>query len=295
MMRKTLLLLAISSLIIMFAGCSDSPQVTGPDDQPALTLVQRPEFVDTRPQDVIANHIIMPSDADQQAFWKKPPPPPPDDTIPYDPNPNPSHKYAYVVGISDYEGTANDLQYCDDDALGMQAMYQSQGFTVRMDIDGDATADNIIAGLQWLVDNADPGDEIAFSYSGHGNKLSVGSVIISADLYYLTYDLVMSYINGAGCTKMLVAIDACKVGSFLNAGIDGSVVATASDNTYSYDAPDLEHGAWTYYFLEAANGSYDFAEDVATYAEDGMAAWAALYKVRVSPAHVDKYTGKFDI
>jgi len=37
------------------------------------------------------------------------------------PEANPAHKYAYIVGISNYAGTVNDLSYCDDDAREMKA------------------------------------------------------------------------------------------------------------------------------------------------------------------------------
>ncbi|MEZ5360061.1 MAG: caspase family protein [Candidatus Zixiibacteriota bacterium] len=293
MTKRILLSLTIMFSLFLVFGCSQNSDITSPTSSDEIVLVQRPEFVDTRPQAVINAHIwANPADYVQSAEKKVTIPP--DDSGP-DPNPNPAHKYAFVVGISDYEGDANDLQYCDDDAIAMAAYFQSQGFTVLSRIDGDATADNIVAGLNWLAANAVAGDEIAFSYSGHGNSLNVGSVLISADLYYISHTYIMDIFNSANCTKKAVMIDACKAGSFLFDGETGSVVATASNNTYSYDAPTLYHGAWTYYWLEAANGSYIYAEDIATQAEIGMAEWAALYNVRISPDHYDKYTGGFDI
>lgn len=33
--------------------------------------------------------------------------------------PDPSHRWAIVIGISDYNGEENDIQYADDDALDM--------------------------------------------------------------------------------------------------------------------------------------------------------------------------------
>jgi hypothetical protein len=104
----------------------------------------------------------------------------------------------------------------------------------------------------------------------------------------------MQFFNGANCTKKIMTIDACKAGSFLSAGDAGSFIATASTNGFSYDAPDLGNGAWTYYWLEGTE-NYTYAEDIAPYAEDGMEAWAAMYNLRVSPSHSDKYTGMFDI
>lgn len=274
-------------------ACSETP-TTSTGDEAKITLEPRPEFVDTRPVDVIASYIMKPSTS--QILTKKPPKPPPD-TGSADPNPNPAHKYAYVVGISDYEGTANDLQFCDDDARDMRSFLISQGFSVQMDIDRSATADNITAGLQWLASQAQPGDEIAFCYSGHGAKApGYGSSIISTDLYYVTHGYVMNIFNSADCSKNLVTLDACVIGDFHADVLTGTFMATASNRTNSYDAPDLQQGAWTYFFLEAAvDLNMPYAEDVAPYAEDGMAAWASQYNLRVSPKHTDKYSGMFDM
>lgn len=292
-MRKLLLLLALGSVILMFASCSDSPTVTQPDVS-QITLVQRPEYVETRPADVVSQFIK--NEAPVMAMEKKPPPKPPPGGGD-DPNPNPAHKYAYIVGISDYEGTANDLQYADDDAQAMKSYYQSQGFTCRVDLNRNATADAITAGLEWLISSASPGDEVCFCYSGHGAKApGYGSSIISTDLYYVTHGYVMSYFNAIDCTKKLVTMDACQLIDFHSDVMNGTLMATASMNCYSYDAPDLNQGAWTYYFLEGAeNQGLVFGEDVATYAEDGMAAWAKQYRIRVCPDHTDQYDGMFDM
>jgi hypothetical protein len=292
-MRRLLTLVAILCCLLMMLACSETP-TTSSDGPSSIKLEARPEFVDNRPAAVIQSFTISP-DRDQ-VLWKKPPPPPPD-TGSADPNPNPAHKYAYVVGISDYEGTANDLQYCDDDARAMRSFLVSQGFSVQMDLDRNATADAITAGLQWLASQAEPGDEIAFCYSGHGAKApGYGSSIISTDLYYVTHGYVMSIFNSADCTKNLVTLDACVIGDFHSDAETGTFMATASNKSNSYDAPDLQQGAWTYFFLEAAvDLDMPYAEDVAVYAEDGMDAWADQYHLRVSPKHTDKYSGMFDM
>ena len=294
-MKKLLMFLFIGCVLLLVFGCSESPRITEPTDQSTLgTLVQRPQFTENRPDAVIQQHIMAVSTL---PLVEKRPPQPPPDTGSGDPNPNPAHKYAYIVGIADYEGTANDLQFPDDDAMDMKSYFQSQGFTCRMDLNRSATADAITAGLQWLMSSAQPGDEIVFSYSGHGAKApGYGSSIISTDLYYVTHGYVMQYFNAANCTKKLAALDACVIGDFHSDCQTGSIVATASNKTYSYDAPDLGNGAWTYYFVKAADDlGMPYAEDVATYAEDGMEAWAAQYNLNVSPKHTDKYTGMFDM
>jgi hypothetical protein len=277
----------------MIFGCSDTPDVNRPSEIPAVTLVQRPEFIETRPESELSKYIL--TSVVYEATEKKPPKPPPDPGE--DPNPDPAHKYAYIVGIADYEGSVNDLQYPDDDAQAMKSYFQSQGFTCRIDLNRNATADNITAGLQWLVNNAVPGDEIAFSYSGHGDKApGYGSSIISTDLYYVTHGYVMSYFNGADCSKKMGTLDACKIGDFLADSENGTVMATASTNCYSWDAPDLRHGAWTYFWLEAAEDlNMIYAEECADYAKNGMKAWGRQVGVRVCPSYRDMYGGSFDM
>jgi caspase domain-containing protein len=294
---KQLLVLTLAAMTLLLGfGCSDTPQPTQSNVDHNVELVQRPEFIETRPPEVVANFTLNKVEVASSVSFKKPPPPPPDDTTSGDPNPNPAHKYAYIIGISDYEGTANDLQYCDDDAQGMKSWLQGEGFTCRVDIDGAASADNIIAGLQWLVDNAEPGDEVAFCYSGHGMKSSEGSAIISADLYYITHGYAMSYINAVATSKKLVTIDACVIGGFHDDVESGTFMATASNRRNSYDAPDLNHGAWTYYWLDGVEDvGFVYAEETAPYAEAGMKAWAAQYRLKVDPKHTDSYTGEMDM
>jgi hypothetical protein len=291
-MKRLILLLTVLGCLMMLSSCSDKP--VDVNTHAGMTLVPRPEFVDDRPPDVISQFVLE-APADLERLDKKPPPEPPDD--PEDPNPNPAHKYAYIVGISDYEGTVNDLQYCDDDAQDIRSYLQSQGFTIQVDLNRNATADNITAGLQWLVNQAEPGDEIAFFYSGHGAKApGYGSCIISTDLYYVTHGYVMSYFNAVDCSKKLCLLDACVIGDFHSDSENGTVMATASNRKDSYDAPDLHNGAWTYHYVEAAADlDMIFAEDCAVYAEDGMEAWAAQYHLRVDPKHSDKYSGMFDM
>jgi hypothetical protein len=297
-MKKLLGLLCVALALALVYGCSDSPNTSlAPDQQPNVTLVPRPEFIETRPEAEVQAAIIKADPNYQPMLDKKPPKPPPEPPDTTDPNPNPAHKYAYIVGISDYEGTINDLNYCDDDARDMKNMLQGEGFTIQMDLDRNATADAIIDGLQWLVNQAEPGDEIAFCYSGHGYKApGEGSSIISTDLYYITHGYVMQYLNQVDCSKKLITLDACVIGDFHSDAVNGTMMATASNRKDSYDAPDLNNGAWTYYFLDGANNEgLVFAEDCADWAEDGMKAWASQYHLRVDPKHSDKYDGMFDM
>lgn len=293
-MKRLLLLLTALAVMTAFFGCSDEPQITGPADNTSAagTLVQRPEFIDNRTETVKLSFTKFGAVIEPVGRTE------PDDISLADPNPTPAHKYAYVIGISDYDGTENDLSFCDDDARDVTAYLNSQGFTVRTDIDFAASAANIQVGLTWLRDVAVPGDEIAFFYSGHGTKIrpTGGSSIISRDLYYLTHAFVMGFLNGSNCTKKTINLDACRIGDFLTDCQVGTVLSTASVSKYSYDAVDLQNGAWTYFFLYAAtNQGMIYNEEMSTYAEVEMTAWATAHRLKVDPSHKDLYTGDLDI
>jgi len=292
-MKKLLLLIVTGLSLVLLFGCSESPTAPGQMDA-QIVLEQRPDFVDTRPQDIIQASIQLPS-VQYMEEKKKPVKPNPGGDV--DPNPNPAHKFAYIVGISDYDGTANDLSYCDDDARDTKAYLQGQGFTCRIDTDNSATADAIAAGLDWLVSQAGPGDEVFFSYSGHGTTYSNnGSCIISRDMYYLTHGYVMEKFNAINCTKKMMTLDACLIGGFHDDVMSGTMMATASDNSYSYDAPEFNNGAWTHFWLEAAEDlSMVFGEDISDYAKSEMKSWGRHNHLRTSAKNTDAYTGMLDI
>jgi hypothetical protein len=79
-------------------------------------------------------------------------------------------KWALVIGISDYEGTQNDLQYCDDDAQDWKNFLQGEGYTITILTDREATAANIESKLIDLLTAEDADDYVVFAYSGHGTS-----------------------------------------------------------------------------------------------------------------------------
>lgn len=298
-------LVLLVAALVMFTGCSDSGNITQPEQNSldGSSLV-RPEFIDTRPAEVIERYVQNASDAYLSERVK------PENPgggngggggggggSEEDPNPNPAHKYAYIIGISDYEGTANDLQYCDDDAQDWRTYLMGEGFTVQMDVDQNATAANIEDGLQWLANSAVPGDEIAFIYSGHGVSYGQsGSCLISTDMYYLTHDYAMEFVSAANCSKKMIAIDACEIGDFHDNSEPGMYIATASDRSYSYDGEAwMENGVWTYYYIEILEQGEVFNENAAEYAKNEMKIWGRTYHVRVTPKNTDAYEGFFDL
>ncbi len=79
--------------------------------------------------------------------------------------------FGLVVGIDDYPGTVNDLGGAVNDAEDIAAALRDAGAgEVVLLRDGAASKAAIVAAWNRLVDEAEAGDTIVFSYAGHGSQ-----------------------------------------------------------------------------------------------------------------------------
>lgn len=285
MKTMRLISLAFTALLAgaVLQSCTKEDNLVADYDSEPLQISGsvRPDFatVDTRPQEIIAQFQVTDKDASP---------------VKLDMSAAKGGKYALVIGISDYAGTANDLQYCDDDANDWKAVLQSEGYTVTTLIDGSATKSAIEAALNTLASKSIAGNEIAFCYSGHGSKGNV----ISADLYYISYTWFKTKFSASKSTKMMFCFDACQIGYMTNLNATGRVIAVASSKTtYSYDGNStMKNGVFTYYqMLGFTQNSYIYLEPDCQYACTQMKTWASANRVKVAPSYVDSYSGNFDL
>ncbi len=79
-------------------------------------------------------------------------------------------KYAIVIGISEYPGLVNDLDFADDDALTTtQVLSDNYGFNgITTLIDKNATRQSILDAIGGIRKVAHSVDEVVFFFSGHG-------------------------------------------------------------------------------------------------------------------------------
>lgn len=281
MKRLLVLLAAVLSAGLLLPGCSDDTPLA-PDGLGVVdgSIYQRPEFVDTRPPEVQLQYTLTAADAQP---------------VKLDQPADKAGKYALVIGISDYAGTTNDLQYCDDDGRDWAARLQNEGYSVVLLLDGAATAAAITAEVDALVAKSIAGNEIAFTYSGHGSRGN----IISADLTYISSSWFGTKFANCTSTKMAFAFDACQIGAFGTA-LDkaGRVIALASDTKrYSYDGDaTMQNGVFTYYQMLGFDvQGFVYYEPDCAYAVDMFKAWAAAVHVKVAPSYIDSYVGELDL
>lgn len=142
-----------------------------------------------------------------------------------------TRKRALIVGIN-YPGSNNELRGCVNDAnlVNKTLTEQYEFFDVRMLLDNDATTAQMLDGLYWLVDGAQPGDILYFHYSGHGSQMldrngdekdGLDEIICPVDLDWdkkvITDDKLKSIFNivPAG-VNLTVVLDCCNSGGGLD-------------------------------------------------------------------------------
>lgn len=111
---------------------------------------------------------------------------------------------ALLVGIDRYPHEADRLRGCVNDAFLMSSVLQESGFPaegIRLLLDERATAAALRERLAWLLDDARPGDERCFFYSGHGAQVPAygpDEVVDSVDEVLVTHDFDWSDPRGTG-------------------------------------------------------------------------------------------------
>ncbi|MEM4575322.1 MAG: caspase family protein, partial [Archaeoglobaceae archaeon] len=137
------------------------------------------------------------------------------------------NKYAIVIGISDYPGTENDLNFADDDAIDMyNALVNIYGFpkeNVYLLIDSNANYSAIKLAVDAVKQKAKEGDEVVFFFSGHGargkandgDKEAIDEAIVSHDgknLVYIWDGELRDWFRDFKTTRIVFIFDSCLAG-----------------------------------------------------------------------------------
>lgn len=201
-------------------------------------------------------------------------------------------RYAVIVGIADYPGTGNDLNYTDDDAEDFRQMLLDNGNfeaeNIRMRIDSAATEATIQSDItSWLASREYANDLVVFFFSGHGSRGGGHEYLVAYD-DVIRDDELDTWLDTLDSTHVVVIADSCYSGGLIGAllledvrckclppppGMEGNtlggdgflknvsqpgrLVLTAS----AVDEPSVEigspfnHGLFSYYLLEALGTS----------------------------------------
>lgn len=174
-------------------------------------------------------------------------------------------KWAVVIGIADYKGVGNDLQYTDDDAVDMYNYLISRGYpedNIRLLLNSKASSRNILKAIDWMNGKeTKAASECVFFYSGHGSTYDgyndgdaeyTDETIVGADLTVILDGQLRARFSSYASQKLTFIFDSCYSGGMDDlAGPGRVVVAASAEEQLSWDgSAQMENGVFSYYFLE---------------------------------------------
>jgi hypothetical protein len=168
--------------------------------------------------------------------------------------------YAILIGISDYPGTSNDLQYCHRDAMDMRDLLISNFFfqasNIQLLINSSAMKFNIKTAIESMINVTTDNDVIFFSYSGHGYRDTQHSYLVPFDGLLgpkINGSELATWFNELRFKQMYVIIDACYSGGILDALSNPKIygMMACENNELSYESDSLHNGVFTRYFINA--------------------------------------------
>lgn len=209
---------------------------------------------------------------------------------------------AILVAPSYRDSGLATLRYTFADAVELKAELERQGYSVRVIPSTEATADSIRQALtnQKILLDGTTQATVVFAFMGHGFQdnsghnylMTYGADLDNMDKEALSLDEVQKLLNETGARRKVVFIDACRN---VPGSRDASAARTMSDfqaaegmamllatkpGAYSYEDPELSHGVFTYFLLEALRGKaagkdgYVTFHDVSQYVEHSVLSYS---------------------
>lgn len=80
-------------------------------------------------------------------------------------------KLAVCFGINDYPGESNDLNFCVNDAIDWTNFFAGIGYEVKTFLNEECTMQRFVQEVTNVILQAEAGDHIAITYSGHGTQV----------------------------------------------------------------------------------------------------------------------------
>jgi hypothetical protein len=188
-------------------------------------------------------------------------------------------KWAVVIGIADYKGRSNDLEYTDDDAMDMYDYLQAKGYpkgNIKLLLNRRAKGDAIYSAIDWMREQEGPDSECVFFYSGHGSTYDgypdgdneyTDETIVEYGLRHILDTFLMDEFATYESQKITFIFDSCYSGGMDDLAGPGRVVTMACAETeLSWEGADwMQNGVFTYYYMQGLE-TYGTIEAAFTYA-----------------------------
>ncbi len=200
--------------------------------------------------------------------------------------------YMLAVGVSDYEDTRMSLNSAHNDAVAMTEFFRGQEgrlyseVNTKLLINEEATRDNILDGLDWLIKGATQKDLAVLFVAGHGINDERGGY------YFMPHDAQLDRLRRSGVewfhfqdaltgipSKIILLADTCHSGNITGsrrrgladmtaalkelvaAGTGVAVLSAATGREVSIEKDEWGHGAFTLALLEGLRGAADYDQN----------------------------------
>ena len=227
--------------------------------------------------------------------------------------------WAVIVGIEKFENITQDSLYAVNDGRELSDKLSPVWGSshVRLLTNSQATKDNILSDIDWLVDNASFDDTVLFYYSGYGVWNLAATAVDSIAPYDFRSDRESSVIlcselatalNRVEAAKSVIIMEVSSAGSFQSRLSDnGRIVLMASGvGQYTSNPEKLENSAFTYFLLQAldkfdvtdTNHDYELSvEEIFQYANLNTTQFdeAEGYYYKQYPVIDDRYSGEMGL
>ncbi len=215
-------------------------------------------------------------------------------------------KRALFIGNNTYELPNTRLYKCINDAREMSAVFSGMGYQVTTAFDLTSERSRII--LERFKEDIAPGDEVVFSFSGHGEQVNSEIYLTPIDNPDVSQAInlqkeIEEILKKCGARMFLAIIDACRRQDrvdFLSTRTQaknrgqairghGIVFATSHD-TSALEYANMSNGVFTHYFLQEVRVQGRTIEQVIEAVKEKVIAHTEGDQV---PAFHNELSGKF--
>ncbi|MGQ0520539.1 MAG: caspase family protein [Actinomycetota bacterium] len=240
------------------AGVAAPPQAL-PVPPPAAAPVAPVEEPRPDPAPAVVEVAMSPP---PEVFDAPPPPPPPPPAVLRAPPPAPGSSqsggtWAVIIGIDDYPGTRSDLRSAVNDANDVDTALAGMGVpaTNRLVMrNGQASADGIRSGVEWLVSRAGPDATAVFFYAGHVRKAGLTTeALVGADGRLIEDRELGERLSHLPARRAWIAMASCYGAGFTEVLAPGRVLTgAAGPDTLAYESSEYGRSFMVQYMVREA-------------------------------------------
>ena len=245
-------------------------------------------------------------------------------------------KRALLIGINDYilDDHIGSLQYCVNDVVELNDVISNEQrgnfsssellHSENDNIKNQPTRSNIMSMTNLLAHNSKTDDTILFYFAGHGFENGGVNYLLPSDSRLnilsdsaISLQWIKETLNTSPARKKLMIIDACHSGATIGRSssfpmtkmfyekmfeeAEGfAILSSCKIGQLSYDYPEKNHGAFSYYLLEGLRGAADSdgdgiitVPDSNNYVSKKLHEWSIDNQVQQNPTFEYKVSGDF--